>query len=142
MKNIVGHKLFTGILFAVMLVSLSSCRRYDVDAILLDRDDISLTIKGDLCLAFEPMTCQLGYNDSRNEFRVYDDLIGNMFVITCSKSPDTEGMSLKADILYTASSSTKTMNALEFNVRRISSDGRIWMWNDSKKIGVVVKILK
>lgn len=142
MRNMVGHKLFTGILFAVMLMSLSACRRYDVDAILLDRDDISLTIKGELCLAFEPMTCQMGYNDSRNEFRVYDDLIGNMFVIACSKSPDTEGMSLKADILYTASSTTKTMNGLEFNVRKLSSDGRIWMWNDSKKVGVVVKILK
>lgn len=130
------------ILFAVLLMSAASCRKYDVDAILLERDDISLTIKGSLCLAYDPLTCQLGYNDSRNEFRVYDDLIGNMFIVACNKNPDTEGMSLKADVVYTMPSSTKTLNGLEFMVRKIAPDGRVWMWNDSKKVGVVVKSIK
>lgn len=141
MSNRVGKIVFAFVLSAVMSLSATSCRHYDVDAILLERDDVSLTIKGSLCLAYDPLTCQLGYNDSRNEFRVYDDLIGNMFLISCNKNPDTEGMYLSANLTYTTSSSTKTLNGLDFCVRKLDPDGKIWLWNDSKKVGVVIQRL-
>lgn len=135
-------KRLRNILLVVILLSATACRQYDVDAILLDRDDISLTVKGSLCMAFDPLTCQLGYNDSRNEFRVYDDLISNMFIIVCNRTPDTEGMYLKADVIYTMPSSTKKLSGLEFQVRKIASDGKVWLWNDSKKVGVVIRRIK
>lgn len=142
MKTSLSLRIVTFSLYVFMQLLVSSCMSYDLDEILLERDDISMTIKGDLYFAFDPLTCQMGYNTDRNEFRVYDDVIGNLFVISCNKTPDTEGMTLKADLTYTTSNSTNSMYGLEFSVEKLDGDGTVWMWNSSKKIGIVVRILK
>lgn len=142
MKASGSLRIVTLSLYVLIQLLVSSCMSYDMDEILLTRDDISMTLKGDLCVAFDPLTCQLGYNPDKNEFRVYDDVIGNFFVLRCNKTPDTEGMTLTATINYTTSSSTTSLSGLSFSVERLDSDGTVWMWNSSKKIGIVVKKLK
>ena len=142
MKTSVSLRIVTILLCVFMQLLVSSCMTYDIEQILLERDDISMTIKGDLCFAFEPLTCQMGYNADKNEFRVYDDALGNLFVITCDRTPDTEGMKLIATMTYTTSSSTNSLSGLEFSVEKLAADGTVWMWNASKKIGVVVSKLK
>lgn len=125
---------------ALATACLVSCR-YDVDEILLSRSDISLTIKGELQMAFDENTCQLGYNTGRNEFRVYDEKLSDFFIVRCSAKPDSEGQKVTAELEYTTETDVKKMKGLEFEVQKVSSDGLIWLWEKDKKIGVVVKSL-
>lgn len=121
-------------------LALSACR-YDVDEILLTRSDISLTVKGELQMAFNENTCQLGYNSARNEFRVYDEKLSDWFILRCSTSPTTEGQELTADLEYTTRTDTKHIREAEFRVEKVSAEGLIWLWNKDRKIGIVVKSL-
>jgi len=128
---------------ALLILSciMVSCVHTDFDEILLAKEDISLTVKGEEMMVFDRNSCQLGYNSSTNEFRVYDDNLGNMFILTCNAHPSTEGQTLKADLTWTTASSTKKRSGLNFTVKKISSDGLIWLWCDNERTGIIVKTL-
>lgn len=117
------------------------CRQYDIDEVLLQREDVSLTIKGVEQLAYEELTFQLGYNEERNEFRLFDDNMANWFTLSCAVRPSSVGQEIKADLSWTTSSSTRTKNDLIFEIKRIDSEGHVWMWCKDASIGVTVKIL-
>ena len=55
------------------LAAVTGCRRFDVDEILLERDDLSLTVKGELMFSYDPLTCQTSQNVTENEYRLFDD---------------------------------------------------------------------
>lgn len=129
------------ILIALALAALTGCREYDIDGILLQREDISLTVRGAVKMAYEEGLFQLGYNAEKNEFRVFDDNVADWFVLSCGSRPDTEGQTLKADISWTESSTTKSYKNIRFKVKRTDSDGRIWLWSEDEAIGVIVKTL-
>ena len=120
--------------------ALSSCA-YNIDEVLLQRSDISLTVRGELQMGYKENTCQLGYNEARNEFRVYDDKLANWFILKCDARPTSAGQKLKADLEYTTTKDTKTVSDLTFTVENINSEGMIWLWNQQQKIGIVVKAL-
>ena len=122
-------------------LALSACQFQNIEEILLSRSDISLTMKGELQMAFDENTCQLGYNTGRNEYRVYDEKLENWFRLSCSAQPTSEGQEVNATLEYTVAGVTKTLTDLEFTVQRTSSDGLIWLWNRDKQIGIVVKSL-
>ena len=122
-------------------LALSACQPQNIDEVLLSRSDISLTMKGELQMAFDENVCQLGYNTGRNEFRVYDEKLANYFILRCSAKPTSEGQVIKATLEYTTSGNTKTLSDLEFTVEKTSSDDLIWLWNRDKQIGIVVKSL-
>jgi hypothetical protein len=125
----------------ILLFAAAGCNRYDIDELLLKKEDISLTIKGEEYFSYKSETCQLGYNPQKNEFRVFDDNAGDWFRLTCSASPDTEEQTIKADLEYTTSDDNKILKGIEFTVKKTSKDGKIWLWNDPRKIGVVVTSL-
>ncbi len=125
----------------MILVSAVSCAPYDIEEILLPREDISLTIKGEDQFSYDPLTCQAAHNSTIHEYRVFDDKLSEWFIVRCSDRPSNEGQELTADITWTASSSTKTMNSLEFRIEKMEQDGRIWMWCKKKKVGIVIKNL-
>lgn len=133
MKRII---IFTAVLAAV------GCNPYDIDEILLQRDDISLTVKGELVFSYDPADCQLGQNEESGSFRVFDDKLGNWFILNCRTTPDTEGQSLKADLEYTSQTDTKKLNGLTFVVKKTDRNGYVWLWNDERKIGVIVRKIK
>ncbi len=133
MKRII---IFTAVLAAV------GCNPYDIDEILLQRDDISLTVKGELVFSYDPADCQLGQNEESGSFRVFDDKLGNWFILNCRTTPDTEGQSLKADLEYTSQTDTKKLNGLTFMVKKTDRNGYVWLWNDERKIGVIVRKIK
>ena len=129
------------IIFTITLVCcLAGCRRYDIEEILLQREDISLTLKGEDVIVYEPATFQLGYNAGANEFRVFDDNLGNWFTLRCKSRP-LEGQYVKADLKWTSSTTTRTRNALTFSVEKTDAKGHIWLWCDEEAIGVVVREL-
>ena len=123
------------------LLALTGCKCYDVDVILLEREDLSLTVKGELQYSYDPLTCQIGQNVTENEYRIYDDALSNWLIVKCDEKPTHEGQELKATISWTTIDDVRKENDLEFEVHKIDSKGKIWMWNNSKDIGVVIQEL-
>ena len=128
------------LLLAILLVCMTGCRRYDIDEILLQREDISLTVKGEDMLVYDPATFQIGYNPERNEFRIFDDNLGNWFTLRCNSRP-VEGQTVKGDLKWTTPNTTRTRNGLTFSVEKTDSKGHIWLWCDTEAIGIVVREL-
>ena len=123
------------------LMMAAACVDYDVEEILLVRDNVSLTIKGNVQFEYASMTCQLGYSPERCEFRAYDDMLGNWFVLKCYADPAEEGMTVKGDLEYTTFDSKVNLTGLRFVVKKTDWEGYVWLWNDERKIGAVVKKL-
>ena len=130
------------LILIIVAAAAMGCKKYDVDEILLEREDISLTIKGRLIYSFNPVTDQVGYNANDNIFRMYSDDLGNWVTLKCRTSVPENGHKVKADLMYTASTTTKTHNGITFSVTKRSQDGRIWLWSDDEKIGLIVRELK
>ena len=126
---------------SAILMTAAGCCRYDVDEVLLMRDDISLTQKGTVMMSYDPLSCQMSHDKATNTFRVYDYMIANWFIVKCSERPDNEGQELTADVTWTTAKDTKTEKGLKFTVEKTDAQGQIWMWNKSKKIGIVIKNL-
>lgn len=129
------------VLILIAACMLAGCRMYDIDEVLLQRHDVSLTFKGKTQMAFDPKTCQMGYNEEKGEFRLYEDRLSGWFTVKCSARPAHEGQELKADVSWTTASSTKSYKGLFFEVKKTSPDGHVWLWNDSMGIGAVIRIL-
>ena len=130
--------LMKRIFLLVLALAAVSCNRFDVDEILLIRDDVSLTWKGEEQFSYDPARCQMGCNASRNEFRAQTDNLSSWFVIRCHEMPVTEGDEIEADITWTGTKDTRDMKELEFKVKKISDKGMIWLWCKSAKIGVTI----
>ena len=130
------------LIFGLFLLVMASCDRYDVQEVLLSREDISLTWRKTPQLVYDPLTWQLGYNAGRNEFRVKDDSMANYFVFRSNVRPDTEGQEVTAYVEWTVRASVKRYQNLKFEVRKVSPDGRVWLWNKSQKVGVTIYYLE
>ena len=126
---------------ALTLMMLSGCVGPQPDEVLLPRTEISLTIKGDMIMEYDPATCQIGYNSERNEFRLVNDKISNWFILRTGAVPADAGQQVKASLEYTSQSSIKTLADLAFSVEKTAPDGTIWLWNKDKKIGIIIKVL-
>lgn len=124
-----------------ILFTAAGCCRYDIDEVLLMREDISITQKGEVMMSYDPLRCQMSHDKAKNIYRVYDDMIADWFIVKCSERPDNEGQELTADVTWTTSKDTKTEKELKFVVEKTDAQGHIWMWNKSKKIGIVIKNL-
>ena len=125
-------------IFSFILV-LTGCNPENMETPFMETSDISLTWKGNTQVLYNASTCQLAYNDSKNEFRVYDDRLADWFVVRCEEKPSSEGQTVVADVSWTGERNPKVFNALEFTVRKISDNGLIWMWNSSNRIGIIIK---
>lgn len=125
----------------LMTAVIATGCHYDIDEILLERDEISFTMKGEEIFAYDPLTCQISHNTTGNVYRMHDDILSDWVVVECSQRPDTEGQSFNADISWTTSSSIRIERGLRFTVQKTSADGKVWLWNKSKKIGIVIKNL-
>ena len=128
------------VIFAILFTAAGCCR-YDIDEVLLMRDDISITQKGVVMMSYDPVRCQMSHDKAKNIYRVYDDIIADWFFVKCSERPDNEGQELTADVTWTTAKDTKTEKGLKFVVEKTDAQGHIWMWNKSKKIGIVIKNL-
>lgn len=135
-------RLFKILMLGILLTVMASCDRYNVQEVLLSREDISLTWKKEPQVVYEPLTWQLGYNAGRNEFRVNDDSMANYFVFRSNARPDTEGQEVTAYVEWTVRTNIKRYQNLKFEVRKVSPDGRVWLWNKSQKVGVTLYYLE
>ena len=130
-------------IYAIILgaMLIAGCLPYDIDEILLTREDISITQKGTLIMSYDPLKCQMSHDKATNKYMVYDDMLADWFIVSCATTPDTEGQEVTADVTWTTSKNTRTEKGLVFTVKKIDAQGQIWMWNKSKSIGIVIKNL-
>lgn len=124
------------------LCTLVGCNPDFNEDVLLEHSEISLIWKGTVQVGFDQSTGQLGYNNARHEYRVYNDKLSNWFTVRCSEEPLEADQELSADIMWTAEKGIKIYNGLSFKVKRISQEGLIWLWNEREKIGIIVKDIK
>lgn len=130
--------------FLIMMtafLALAGCQEYDIDEILLTRSDVSLTIKGILQFRYDPLTCQMSHSPTEDEFRVFDDALANWFTVVCDTKPTEVGQTITATVSWTTATDTRKESELEFIVHKTDKTGKIWMWNESKNIGVVIQEL-
>lgn len=124
------------------LYFLTGCASEFTENNLIDQNEISLIWKGALQVSFDEATGQIGYNDTKHEYRVYNDKLSDWFTVRCSEKPAEEGQELSADVYWTGARSPKSFYGLSFTVKKISQEGLIWLWNESEKIGIIIKDIK
>ena len=120
-------------IYAISLFLLSfiiaGCEQYVVDEALMQKEDVSLVIRGEVVLEYEGNTCQMAYNAKRCEYRMMDDDMAHYFILSCN-----------ADLMYTTVNDIRTEKGLTFKVERyVPSTDMFWLWCQSKRIGVVVR---
>ena len=133
------RRLSAGILLTIAIVT--GCVGLQPEEILLPRSEVSLTIKEEVAMAFDPATCQIGYNSERNEFRLVDNKVSDWVIFRSDAVPTDVGQKVKASLEYTSRSNIKTMTDLTFSVEKTAPDGTTWLWNKDKKIGIIIKVL-
>lgn len=123
----------------IALASAAGCTLYTMEDTLLPREDISLTWKGDVQVSYESSSCQMGFNDARNEYRIYSDMLADWFVLKCSEKPAGMDHVFQADVSWTGDKSTMTKTGIGFKVVKTDNEGKMWLWNESDKIGIIIK---
>ena len=106
---------------------------------LLENQDISITWKGAIQVAYKADTFQLGYNSANHEYRVYDDRLAYWFIIRCSEKPTSENQTLKADVSWTGANKTYKQKDIQLTVKKADSSGLIWLWSQAESLGIIIK---
>lgn len=130
-------------IFAILLVifAATGCVEYLPEEILLPMEDISMSIKGEEIMKFDENTCQLGFSDRNNEFRVLDDNLTDWFILRCDAVPSVVEQKVICELEYTTADDVKILTDIVFNVEQTREDGLVWLWNDLRSIGLVIKLL-
>ena len=102
--------------------------------------DISLTVNGKEQMTYDSRIHQLAYSERDCQFRVMDDELNNYFVVTLDRMPSKEGEHIKGKLIYTTDDDIPETDT-EFSVAKLTDD-KIWLWDNSGKIGVVVMIIR
>ena len=127
------------VLFMLIGVLLTSCREYDINEILLGSTEVSLSMKGKVQYTFNPGTGQAAFSPDGTLYRYTDDNLQNWFELKCQTRPVLEGDKIKADLKWNSKTSSGDETALEFSVERTDESGMIWLWNETKNIGLIIK---
>lgn len=130
------------ILAAVIAIAATSCVKNQFNEnTFRENEELGLTIKGEKIITYDENTSQISYNESRNEFRITDDTMADFMILTCDEFP-SEGKTITGSLTYTTSNDIKTKKNMSFKVSKTDRNtGKIWMWNQSGRIGAVVRII-
>lgn len=115
--------------------------RHGYDRSFTDSDTISLTVNKVAVFQYDPMTCQLGYNDAKREFRVSTDNMSDYFVLTLSKIPSSKDERVTGDITWTGEDFIKDLRNQSFETVKVER-GKIWLWCQASKLAVIIPILE
>ena len=127
------------VIFALALLSLTSCMRYDIDAVLLERTDVSLTLRGKVQYAFAAEYGQMAINADRTLFRYMSDDLTNWMEVCSLSKPGGVGEKLTANVKWKSSISSGDEKDLEFEIKQTDGTGMIWLWNNTNNIGLIIR---
>ena len=128
-------------LFLLAVSLFTSCTGNKVDPEFVATSDFSLKVKDDMVFRYDPLTCQVAFNREKGEFRVHTDNMSDFFVATFVQLPSTLGQTVLADLVWTTERDVLTRKNLTLEVIRIEGD-QFWLWSDTGKIGLCMRILE
>ena len=124
----------------VLVFAIVGCENEVVPEAFVQEEDVSLTHRGVVIFKYDGNTCQLSYNDKRHEFKAMHDDMAHYFILKCDADLSEIDQSVIAQLSYTTSDNLKVEKNLSFKVIKIDqSRGLIWLWNNTKKLGLVVR---
>ena len=104
-------------------------------------DDIRLMVGGQVVFIYEPNTCQLAFSREQKEFRAHTDYMSDFYVVDFSDIPASVGQILTADLVWTTEREVLTRKNLTLTVLRSEGD-QFWLWSNTGRIGLVVRVLE
>lgn len=128
----------TFIYIVSLMLAATSCIDDRLAETNLQNMDASISLKGMTMSVFDPGNCQYAFNSARNEYRMHDDNMGQYIILQCSTRPANEGDSFTANLTYTTDNDIVKETGLPFVVQKTSQDGKLWIWNKTKKYGLVI----
>ncbi len=127
------------------LLATASCTQFDISEVLLPREDISLTVKGEEQFSYDKLTCQISHKKSSDspsvEYRVFDERLSKWFIFRCDMMPTDVDQEVNAELSWTSGRVSREMKDLTFSVKKTDDSGKIWLWCEQKSIGIVIKNL-
>ena len=127
------------LLFAVLL--LSACADQRMRTAFSENEGVRLMVGRDIPFVYDPATCQLAFSRDLKEFRAHTDNMSDFFVATFAQLPSALGQSVLADLVWTTERDVLTRKNLTLEVIRIEGD-QFWLWSDTGKIGLCMRILE
>ena len=129
------------ILLLLSALLLAGCAGNRMRDAFEDGDELRLMVGGQVVFTYEPNTCQLAFSRAQKEFRAHTDNMSDFFVVDFSDIPANEGQSLTADLVWTTEREVLTRKNLTLTVVRSEGD-QFWLWSNTGRIGLVVRILE
>ena len=102
-------------------------------------DSIRMEIKGYTTFKYDPLTCQLGFNREKCEFRVHKDNMSDYFTIRLDEMPAGESQYITGVASWTTGDNLHVKKT-GFQVVKMDVN-RVWLWSSSTRIAVVVDLL-
>ena len=127
------------VIFVLAALAMTACVRYDIDEVLLERTDISLTIKGKVQYIFASEYGQVALSSDRTLYRYMTDDLANWLEVKCQSRPGGIGEKFTADIRWKSTLSSGEEKGLEFEVKQTDGSGMIWLWNNTNNIGLIIR---
>lgn len=127
--------------WCIVALALTCCNRHnqeEINAWAEGTDEFSATHKGRVILSYHPLQDQTG--TAHNEFWMAHDNLDYYFRIRLEQTP-VEGESVKGDFQYKTDNGTrKEKTGLDFKLIKTGPDGKMWLYNTSQKIGLVIRL--
>lgn len=130
-----------GILIMMILLLCCSCGRQRRVNAFMEHDELRLQVAGKVQFRYDKLNCQLSFSRDRNEFRAQTDNTSDFYTVRLNFIPTQVGETVTADLSWTTDTDILHRKNLTLEVVRIEGD-RIWLWSDSGRIGVNLRVLE
>jgi len=130
-----------GILIMMILLLCCSCGRQRRVNAFMEHDELRLQVAGKVQFRYDKLNCQLSFSRDRNEFRAQTDNTSDFYTVRLNFIPTQVGETVTADLSWTTDTDILHRKNLTLEVVRIEGD-KIWLWSDSGRIGVSLRVLE
>lgn len=130
-----------GILIMMILLLCCSCGRQRRVNAFMEHDELRLQVAGKVQFRYDELNCQLSFSRDRNEFRAQTDNTSDFYTVRLNFIPTQVEETVTADLSWTTDTDILHRKNLTLEVVRIEGD-KIWLWSDSGRIGVSLRVLE
>lgn len=116
-----------------------SCRN-DIFPEFVSDDNVHIEMNGNTILKYDEITCQMGFNRERRQFRMCTDSMSDYFSITMNMIPTAQGEKIRGDLVWTTSRDVVSRKNIALEVVKTEGD-KFWLWNEQERIALVIEIL-
>jgi len=130
------------LLMALAFISVSCKGTLDPDGSFIASQDVQLSVKSETIMKYDPLTWQLGYNSTDNEFRAVNDEATSYFYVGMLAVPQSVGQEIEAIVTWSSSRSSSSIKGT-FKVVKTQGD-MFWLWcgKKGKQVAVTVRVLR